>query len=238
MSDQQENGSEGGITGNVQVLVNDRGIEITGITSPRKSHSKSDGDTGEVIGSKIASLRKERNKKQSELAKEIGKTNSWLSKVESGNTRYMVEDLVSLADALDVPLRQLTPPSDSSQALVDDFAENENGAIFLLKLAGDAVDMAVAGIAEEVELQNQVREKIAQHVGRTAAKAVLEYFSLEQERIEDLIRRHDFIRDSVEEGYKHIADDCRRDGETILTVRISAPEEISLDHQKTITIGV
>ncbi|WP_259219939.1 helix-turn-helix domain-containing protein [Salinibacter ruber] len=218
--------------------MSDEGIEVTGVTNPRESRSESGKDTGEVIGRKIASLRKEREKKQSELAEEIGKTNSWLSKVESGNVRYMVEDLISLADALDVPLRRLTPPSDSSQALADDFAESKNGATFLLKLTGDAVDVAVAGVAEEVDLQNQVREKIAQYVGRASARAVLKYFRLEQERIEELIRRYDYIRNGVEKGYAHVLDTCRRDGETILTVRISSPQEISIDQERTVTISL
>ena len=237
-----ERGEAEAVSGDVRLSVREDDIEVIGLTNPRESLPETTEDTGQTIGKKIAGLRNKRDKNQSELAEEIGKTNSWLSKVESGNMRFMVEDLISIADTLEVPLRRLTPTDQSSsqEALADDFIGSNDGTVFLLKLGGAGMEVAVSGSVEEEseEIQSQVRKKIARRAGRIVAKAVIRYFRLEQERIEKLIEKHSFIRDGVEKGYEHVVNTCRKDGETVLTVRIVSPGETSFDQEGSVMINL
>jgi len=53
---------------------------------------------------------------QRTLAKQAGKSQAWLSKLTNGKTACRVEDLVLLAEALDIPLSALIPQAAAGRA--------------------------------------------------------------------------------------------------------------------------
>ncbi len=61
---------------------------------------------------RLRTIRKHRNLTQAELAKKVGMRQSKIAKLESGNTRLTVRDLLILADGLEVEASSLLDQSE------------------------------------------------------------------------------------------------------------------------------
>lgn len=234
------------ISGNVLTKIQlgegslEQNTKVVGLTNPKESRSRSADDIGRKIGNRIEKLRKEKGVNQGELAEEVNKSHSWVSKVERGNTRFTVDSLIALAKALDVSLTRLTSVDDKPHSLLESFVTDpDSGSVFLLRLGGAGTTVAVASDSSEIDdSRDRIRKYIAQYAGEFISSAVYKHFQLEHERIEDLVEEHDYLRESVRKGYKHIVDECKESGDTTLTVRVASLGEAGFDSDNTMIIDL
>jgi len=196
------------ISGQVLSRFREDEVEVVGLLNPRESKQES---IGEAIGKRISTLRQKKDMTQAELAEKIGKKHAWLSKVERGNTRFFVADLIGLADALESPLHRLIPSEDDAESIAASLAadlkgQGGSGHLFMFRLGGPALDIAVAGNGKNSGgLRDWLRKKIARMSARSIGKVLLQYFDLEHERIQQLKEKHEYVKDSIEDGSANIS---------------------------------
>src|SRR5215475_11005580 len=72
--------------------------------APAGERRKRRGDATDRVGGQVATYRKERHLKVSELARSVGVSPSLISEIERGQSQPSVSTLFALAEALDVPV--------------------------------------------------------------------------------------------------------------------------------------
>jgi len=202
--------------GRVLFEIKSGGVEIKGLLQPDYYKQK---DIGHQIGRTIAGLRAEKGWNQQETAEKIGKTRSWLSKIENGSLKFQVADLVEIARVFDTPLDQIVPPSRDLEQIQSEVKDNPGSIFFLTRLKGSAVDSAVAS---EMHINQPEKDAISVALADLAAhslnKCIKSYFRAEAKRIRDFYLKRPGLHELTKDRYFEVLHQHSEEGSFINVV--------------------